>query len=154
MGKLVGLITHNHQDWFEDNNSCIQKYQLHQALLNNLFSIFKKEAFSTAMRVAQSELHDLQDKWLSKQLMLSRPTQRGREGHEELLQGSQGCLQSHFVWVIPHSSVQMEKHWSWTKRRYLNTEQNTSAVYSNDHQQSMKKPLQDYHKTQSGRSTN
>ena len=69
---VLGPITRKHQDWFDDNNSRIQilleeKHQLHRALLNDPSSTSKKEAFSAARKVVQSELRRMQDEWLSEQ---------------------------------------------------------------------------------------
>ena len=69
---VVGHTTRKHQDWFDDNNSLIQtlleeKHLLHRAFLNDPSSTSKREVFSAARRVVQSELRHMQDDWLSEQ---------------------------------------------------------------------------------------
>ena len=70
--EVIGPTTSKHQDWLDHNNCQIQilleeKHPILQAFLNDLTSLSKKEAFSVAKRKVQSEVHLVQDEWLSKQ---------------------------------------------------------------------------------------
>ena len=67
---VVGVVTHKHQDWFDDNDPRIQelldiKHKLHKTHLSDKESLSKKAAYDNAKQTVQKELRKMEDQWFS-----------------------------------------------------------------------------------------
>uniref|UniRef100_A0A8C7WPE7 Reverse transcriptase domain-containing protein n=1 Tax=Oryzias sinensis TaxID=183150 RepID=A0A8C7WPE7_9TELE len=68
--KVLGPVTRNHQDWFDENDAKItalleEKHQLFRAHQCDPNSVLKKDAYVSKRRQVQSKLRSIRDTWLS-----------------------------------------------------------------------------------------
>ena len=107
----LGLVSHKHQEWFDENDEKIQgfleeKHQKHKAYLSDTSSVSTKTAYSNICTTVQTRHRDMQDSWLSKKAEEIQSFADRKDMKSSLMHLRQYMVPR--AQEPPHSLVQME----------------------------------------------